>query len=57
MNLMSEKTQSYLIHFAGGVLIVIVPLLIAGIPESAQAMTIGGVLGMLLKFVHDIGGY
>lgn len=53
---MSSKTVSYIIHFLAGATIVIIPLLIAGLPESWQAMTIGGVLGALLKLGHDAAG-
>lgn len=54
---MSAKTQSYLIHFCAGVVIVILPLLLASVPASWQEMTVGGVLGLVLKFAHDAAGY
>lgn len=54
---MNKTTQSYIVHLLAGAAIVFVPLLIAGIPESVQALTVGGILGMALKFAHDFVGY
>lgn len=53
---MSKTIVSYIVHALAGAAIVFIPLLIAGIPESIQAMTVGGVLGLVLKFAHDIAG-
>ncbi len=53
---MKTNTISYLLHLLAGIAIVMIPLLIAGIPQSVQAMTIGGVLGMAFKLAHDAAG-
>ena len=47
---------SYILHFIAGVVIVAVPLLLAGIPESWQSMTIAGLLGLIFKGAHDYLG-
>ncbi len=53
---MKSTTISYIVHILAGVLIVAIPLLIAGIPQSVQAMTIAGALGAILKLAHDAVG-
>ena len=40
---------SYVMHLIAGALIVAIPLLLAGIPESWQSMTVGGLLGAAFK--------
>lgn len=53
---MNAKTVSYVLHLLAGVVIVVIPIAIAGIPESWQAMTVGGVLGVVFKVAHDYAG-
>jgi hypothetical protein len=48
--------MSYFLHALAGICIVIIPIAMAGIPESWQAMTVGGILAMIFKAAHDFAG-
>lgn len=46
---MTENFWNHVSHAVAGAIIVAVPLAIAQIPESWQALTVGGVLALLLS--------
>ncbi len=48
--------MSYVLHVLAGVCIVVIPIAMAGIPESWQAMTVGGILAAIFKLAHDSAG-
>lgn len=52
-----DKVQSYVLHALVGVLLTAVPAMIDGIPDTYKTMTVGAVLLMLFKVLHDAIGY
>jgi hypothetical protein len=57
MNPQPTNNNSYILHAIAGIIIVAGPMFLAGIPDSWQSMTIGGVLAMAFKWAHDFAGY
>lgn len=50
---MTQTTWNHILHAAAGVIIVAVPLAIADIPQSWQALTIGGLLALIGSVVKS----
>lgn len=53
---MSDKVVSYVLHAFAGAILVSAPLIMTGIPTSIQDMTIGSVIMMFFKWLHDYAG-